>query len=59
MFLGFFFFLGADFVAAHRIVWYESDASRGASGFELAIDEVLSLLNGAMRDLGCAMAIAH
>lgn len=58
VFLVFFFFFGADFVAAHRIVWYGMDVSLGSSGLAAAIDAVVILLNGAMTDLVCAMIVA-
>jgi hypothetical protein len=56
VFRGFFFFLGCALVVAHRIVWYGMVAIRDASGLVAAIENVVSLLNGAISDRGCAIA---
>jgi hypothetical protein len=58
VFLTFLFFSVFVLVAAHRIVWYEKEARRGASGRAKAIDGAVTLLKGAMRVLGCAMGVA-
>jgi hypothetical protein len=55
VFRGFFFFLGCALVVAHRIVWYDMAAIRDASGLVAAIEHVVSLLNGAISDRGCAI----
>lgn len=55
VFLAFFFFLGCAFVVAHRIDWYGNATNRGISDLAGAIDDVVSLLNGAISDRGCAI----
>lgn len=42
-------------MAAHLIVWSGIEAMRGTSGLVAAMDEVESLLNGAINDRGCAI----
>jgi hypothetical protein len=58
VFLTFFgFFLDAALVTVvlHRIVWYGVEANRGISVLVQAIDDVDSLLKGAMSDRGWAI----
>jgi hypothetical protein len=57
VFRAFFFFLGWALVVAHRTVWYGIAANRGISDLEAAIDDVVSLLNGAINDRGCAIEV--
>lgn len=52
----FFFFLGCALVVACRIDWSGSEASAGGCGLAAAIEDVVSLLRGAISDRGCAIA---
>jgi hypothetical protein len=55
VFLAFFFFLGWALVVAHRIVWYGVAVNRGTSTLAASIEDVVSLLKGAINDRGCAI----
>ena len=55
VFLVFFFFLGCALVVACRIDWNGIEANVAGWDLEAAIEDVVSLLRGAIRDRGCAI----
>jgi hypothetical protein len=55
VFLAFLFFLGCALVVACRIDWNGIEVNVVGCGLDTAIEDVVSLLRGAISDRGCAI----